>query len=149
MSIKFAEHPDFTPHFSPVEMFSMGVFGGAYFQLETELPPQFVQDMGPLLEANTGGKPSADRNFYKVLSGASLEWWLEKNLIHPDDPNGWVEWWIKFYYGRRHSDDQRQISRWKSFVARHGGMMKSYRSKGRDSLKTRQNLLQWAFDPNS
>lgn len=142
--LSFPEYPEFKPRYSPVEMFSMGVFGGAYFQLETQLPPEFVEEMGPLLEQNTGGKPEAQRNFYKILSGASLEWWLEKKLIHPDDPNGWVEWWVKFYYGRRHPDDRRQISRWTSFVARHGGMLKSYESKGKDSPKTRQNLLQWA-----
>lgn len=140
----FPEHPDFKPNYSPVEMFSMGIFGGTYFQIETQLPPKFLEEMGPLFEQNALRKADPQRNCYKVLSGASLEWWLEKKLIHPDDPNGWVEWWIKFYYGRRHADDSRQISRWSSFVARHGGMLKSYQKRGRDSAKTKQNLLQWA-----
>lgn len=139
------EYPEFRPNISPVDMFRMGVFGGAYFQLLTQLPEEFIREMGPLFEQNSGGTPDPLRNFYRVLSGASLEWWLEKKLIHPDDPNGWVEWWIKFYYGRRHADDARQISRWRSFVARHGGMLKSYESRGKDSTKTRQNLLQWAY----
>jgi hypothetical protein len=148
MGPTFAEYPEFRPSYSPVEMFSMGVFGGAYFQISTQLPEQFIEEMGSLLEQNTGGSPDPQRNFYKILSGASLEWWLEKKLIHPDDPNGWVEWWVKFYYGRRHEDDRRQISRWAKFVTRHGGMLKSYKRKGKDSLKTRQNLLQWASDAN-
>jgi hypothetical protein len=144
MKLTFDDFPNFKPSYTPVEMFSMGVFGGAYFQLETQLPPKFIEEMGDLLEQNTGGIPDPKLNCYGILGGASLEWWLEKNLIHADDPNGWVEWWIKFYYGRRHSDDQRQISRWISFVARHGGMLKSYEKRGKDSPRTRQNLLQWA-----
>ena len=144
----FSEHPEFKPSYSPVEMFSMGIFGGAYFQIETQLPDAFIKEMGSLLEHNTGGKSNPTKNFYKILSGASLEWWLEKKLIHDEDPNGWVEWWIKFYYGRRHSDDNRQISRWTSFVARHGGMLQNYKKRGKDSPKTRQNLLQWSYNPD-
>lgn len=144
MPIQFSDHPTFTPSYTPVEMFSMGIFGGTYFQIETQLPEKFILEMGELLPQNTGGIPDATRNHYGLLSGSSLEWWLEKGLIHPDDPNGWVEWYIKFFYGRRHEDDDRQISRWTSFVARHGGMMRNYLSQGKDSPKTRQNLLQWA-----
>jgi hypothetical protein len=146
--LNFSDYPDFKPNYSPVEMFSMGIFGGTYFQIETRLPNAFIEEMGSLLKQNTGGIADPTKNFHKILSGASLEWWLEKKLIHHEDPNGWVEWWIKFYYGRRHPDDSRQISRWSSFVARHGGMLKSYKSKGKDSSKTRQNLLQWACNPD-
>jgi hypothetical protein len=142
--IKFEDTPGFTPCYTPVDMFRLGIFGGGYFQLDTVLPEQFITDMGDLWPQN--GDADASRNHYGVGGGASLEWWLEQKLIHPDDPNGWVEWYVKFYYGRRHADDARQIKRFRSFVARHTGMLRGYQSKGRDSAKTKQNLLQWAWN---
>jgi hypothetical protein len=142
--VKFEDAPLFNPSYTPTEMFRMGIFGGGYFQIETELPENFIKEMGALWPQNC--KPDKKNNFYKIIGGASLEWWREQGLIHPDDPNGWVEWYIKFYYGRRHPDDNRQIGRFRSFIARHLGMLRSYQSKGRDSEKTKQNLLQWAWD---
>jgi hypothetical protein len=142
--IDFADKPRFTPSYTPVEMFKLGIFGGGYFQLETTLPSQFVEDMGALMPQDS--TPDKNKNCYKIIGGASLEWWREQNLIHDDDPNGWVEWYIKFYYGRRHEDDDRQIRRFRAFVSRHLGMLRSYQNKGKDSVKTKQNLLQWAWN---
>jgi len=142
--VKFEDFPHFTPCYSPVEMFNMGIFGGGYFKLETKLPEKFLMEMGPLWPQDK--KPDRSKNFYKIIGGASLEWWQEQNLIHPDDPNGWVEWYVKFYYGRRHPDDNRQVKRFRSFVTRHLGMLRSYQAKGKDSVKTKQNLLQWAWN---
>ena len=146
MSLIFPDYPNFNPSYTPVEMFSMGIFGGTYFQIETHLPSGFIQEMGELLPQNTGGTPLSNRNHYGILGGSSLEWWTNQKLIHGDDPNGWVEWYVKFYYGRRHEDDDRQIQRFRSFVARHVGMLRSYERKGKTSIKTNQNLLQWAWD---
>lgn len=142
--IDFADRPDFKPCYSPIEMFTMGIFGGAYFKLVTNLPEQFTDAAKNLLTSESS--ESRLGNKYGVISGSSLEWWLEKKLIHSDDPNGWVEWYVKFYYGRRHADDNRQIKRFKSFVTRHLAMLRSYETKGRDSAKTKQNLLQWAWN---
>lgn len=142
--VTFEDRPDFKPCYTPVEMFRMGIFGGGYFQLETELPEEFVNDMGPLWPQSS--KPSHIKNCYGIIGGASLEWWRQQGLIHNDDPNGWVEWYIKFYYGRRHGDDDRQVRRFRSFVTRHLGMLRSYQAKGKDSVKTKQNLLQWCWD---
>jgi hypothetical protein len=140
----FQDHPEFSPSYTPVQMFRMGIFGGSYFQLDTILPEEFSKEMGTLLPQS--GRPDKFKNFYKICSGASLEWWQYQGLMHPDDPNGWVEWYIKFYYGRRHEDDHRQIKRFRSFVTRHLGMLRSYQRAGKDSIKTKQNLLQWGWD---
>lgn len=142
--IRFNDHPEFSPSYSPAQMFRMGIFGGCYFQLETTLPEEFLKEISVLLPQS--GKPDRSKNFYKIIGGASLEWWQAQGLIHPDDPNGWVEWYVKFYYGRRHADDRRQIKRYRSFVTRHMGMLRSYQRAGKDSIKTKQNLLQWAWD---
>jgi hypothetical protein len=142
--IRYTDTPSFTPCYSPVEMFSMGVFGGAYFQLPTTLPEEFLRDIS-VLPPQTG-VPDRHQNRYKILGGASLEWWQKQGLMHQDDPNGWVEWFVKFHYGRRHTDDARQIKRWRSFIGRHTAMLRSYQKAGKDSVKTKQNLLQWSWN---
>ena len=142
--VRFEDRLDFTPCYTPVEMFRMGIFGGGYFQIGTTLPGQFLREMGPMWPQCS--KPDRARNHHRIIGGASLEWWMEQGLIHPDDPNGWVEWYVKFYHGRRHPDDDRQVRRFRSFVTRHLGMLRAYQAKGRDSAKTKQNLLQWAWD---
>jgi hypothetical protein len=142
--IKFEDKPNFIPTLTPVEMFKMGIFGGGYFQIETELPEQFINDLKGNWPQNS--RPDKNKNYFKIIGGSTLEWWQEKNLIHPDDPNGWVEWYVKFYYGRRHTDDDRQIKRFKAFIVRHIGMLRSYQRNGSDSNKTKQNLLQWAWN---
>merc|ERR1712028_239756 len=30
------------------------------------------------------------------------------------DPYGWFQWYCRFYMGRRSTDDERQVNRWKS-----------------------------------
>jgi hypothetical protein len=137
----FETHPDFVTSFTPLQMFEKGIFGNAYFQINTKLPTEFLEGLQKL-----GYKhlrvPNIQANYYAIDCGSPLSWWLEKGLIHEDDPNGWVEWYIKFYYGRRHPDDNRQIGRYKAFIARHTGILQ----KHPNSQKTKQNLLQWAWD---
>lgn len=142
--IQFQDRPDFTPTYTPVEMFKLGIFGGNYFKIKTDLPIEFIKDSNGLLISE--GRENKFSNRYGIISGSPLEWWLEQNLIHKDDPNGWVEWYVKFYYGRRHQDDDRQIKRFKAFIIRHLAMLRSYQAKGKDSIKTKQNLLQWAWN---
>ena len=143
--ITFKDRPDFTPYYTPAEMFELGIFGGSYFQIPTKLPRQFKQDIKHL-EPQNNEVPDVTKNKYKVKASNSLDWWQEKNLMHEDDPNGWVEWYIKFYYGRRHEDDSRQIKRFRSFVIRQYAMLKALREKGSDSDKIKQNLLHWAWN---
>lgn len=142
--IHFKDKPNFTPCYTPIEMFKLGIFGGAYFKIKTDLPEEFIKEAeGLLISENRENKHS---NRYGIISGTSLEWWLQQNLIHKDDPNGWVEWYVKFYYGRRHQDDDRQIKRFRAFITRHLAMLRAFEAKGKDSIKTKQNLLQWAWN---
>lgn len=140
--ITFPDHPEFITCYAPLQMFRMGIFGNAYFQImPIELPAEFVDGLTAM--NYTHRRVSNEReNAYGIDCGSPLEWWVEKGLIHNDDQNGWVEWYIKFYYGRRHPDDARQIGRYRSFIARHMGIM----NKHSNSKKSMQNLLQWAWD---
>jgi superfamily II DNA or RNA helicase len=52
---------------------------------------------------------------------ASLGAW-KPEWISEHDPKGWAQWYKRYVSGRRLEDeDQRQIKRWLSFKARHGG----------------------------
>lgn len=140
LKTKFDEK--FRPCYTPIEMLKMGVFGGSYFRdsnLIGDTPKVIFQ-----LDKKLWGMPDPDptMNYYKVLAGMDLDFWNAKNLIHPDDPAGWFQWYIKYYYGRRHADDHRQIMRWRSFVARHGAQ--AYGRMGHE--RQRQALLQWAWN---
>ncbi len=94
-------------------------------------------------------------NKYGVACGMDYQGWIDSDWIKEQDPYGWFNWYINFYYGRRSSDDDRQISRLKSFVGRHSGMLKSICLKKKVSTsdesvsrKTRQGLLHWAYTIN-
>lgn len=136
----------FDPHYTPIEMFKMGIFGGNYFKIKTVLPKQFIldcQESNIQLFNNT--TDYSKNHFYKKPCGKDYDWWIGKGLINTQDVNGWVEWYIKYYYGRRCDDDLRQIRRFNAFVIRHLGVLRYNQSKGRDVSKMRQNLLQWAY----
>jgi len=140
--ITFKDKSNFKTCFNPVEMFMMGIFGNAYIQINTDLPKEFLDELEKL-EYKKLSKPDFKMNhFFQGECGSDLNWWKEKNLINEEDPNGWVEWYIKFYYGRRHKDDDRQIKRHRAFVARHLGII----NKHPNSDKSKQNLLHWAWD---
>lgn len=150
------DYPEFKPDYSPVEMFREGIFGGNYFQpsipkkWKSHVPEEFIQEFEEF-EIDNLLKNShyiIQINRWRVECGSSYEEWVSNGWIKEQDPYGWVNWYINFYYGRRSEDDSRQIGRWFSFKGRHIGTLKRSAkpdeiSKG---LKTRQNLLHWAVN---
>ena len=136
-------HPDFRPELSPKEMLELGVFGGKYMTDCTNECPQdwFVN-----------AKLCHDRhvpelNYFGVNASKPLSYWREKGWIHNDDPRGWFQWYCRYYMGRRCSDDNRQIKRWKA-MARHIAQLRKNCPEGYLSCrrKQRQALLHWAYD---
>jgi len=136
-------HPDFQPELTPKEMLELGVFGGKYLtDCRNEFPADwFVHaKLQPL-------KKDPQLNFFGVDASQSLTVWQEKGWIHPDDPRGWFQWYCRYYLGRRHEDDERQIKRWRA-IRRHIGQIKKNCLVGDLSCrkKQRQALLHWAYD---
>ena len=140
----------FKPDYTPRQMFSKGIFGGNYFNKDIGLPPINRIGLEPkalsmlkTLNVNTysNPNPSPDNNFYGVNCGASFEFWTEKGWLRDQDPYGWVNWYLNYYYGRTSVDDSRQIKRWKNFKIRHQGMLRKYPT----SKKIKQALLHWAI----
>ena len=72
--IIFNDKPDFKPHYTPLEMFKLGIFGNNYFKItNTELPQEFLKELisfGYKVYKNGNYK----LNFYSVDCGSTLEW---------------------------------------------------------------------------
>lgn len=135
--------PDFKPELTPQEMLELGVFGGVYLRDCREEFPATWYEKARLASA----EPDPKLNFFGVSASQSLREWQDKGWIHPDDPRGWFQWYCRYYMGRRHPDDARQIKRWKA-IQRHLAQIKKNCFEGDLSCrqKQRQALLHWAYD---
>lgn len=139
---------DFTPSYTPEEMLKMGVFEGKYINNIKGIPGEWKK-IPKVLKKDDEPDPSI--NYYGVKSRQPLSVWKEKGWIKTDE-NGWFAWYINYWLGRRlGKEDEWQISRWKSFVARHNAQVQSKCKKGDKDCHTkqRQGLLQWAWDSDT
>jgi len=137
--------PEFTPDLTPKEMLELGVFGGEYFEGETDEYPKswFVRAKRSEL-----GKPDKRLNRFGVNASQTRAEWQRKGWMHPEDPRGWFQWYCRYYLGRRIPvEDRRQIERWRKIV-RHVAQIK-YHCRPRDYTcrpRQRQAVLHWAYD---
>ena len=74
-----------------------------------------------------------------------------KGWINKIDPYGWLQWYFRYWLGRRSKYDERQI-RWNGIVSRFKGklvkMIKNVGGKFGDysiSPKIRQIVLYWGY----
>ena len=135
--------PGFAPELSPAEMLELGVFGGKYMtDCREEFPAEWFA------KAKLSPR-KADKacNWFGVLASQPLAEWRRKGWIRPDDPRGWFQWFCRYWLGRRHEDDARQIGRWRAF-ARHAAQVRRNCEPGDPFCRPRQRqaLLQWAYD---
>lgn len=146
--ITFSDHPEFTPNLTPREMFLLGSFGGTYWRPiyssvtgksytdQWKEFPFLIDIKDPNLMTLPYNEYNKDINRFKVRVGTTLEYWEKKGWIHPQDPYGWVQWYCRFYMGRRSPDDDRQIKRW---------IQIKNRFKGQNSLAVKQTMQHWAI----
>ena len=134
---------DFKPQLTPEKMLAMGVFGGKYMtDCAAEFPARWFLDAKLSPE-----KHDANLNFFQERASKPLSYWQDKGWIHEDDPRGWFQWYCRYYMGRRHQDDDRQIRRWKA-MSRHISQLRKNCIRG-DLLcrpRQRQAILHWAYD---
>ena len=136
-------NPRFHPDLSPKEMLALGVFGGRYLNdCKGEFPKNWFTKAKLSPE-----KYDKDLNFFKIKASQSLVEWQKKGWIHPDDPRGWFQWYARYYMGRRHKDDERQIKRWVN-MKRHISWLQGACRAGDIFCRPRQRqaLLHWAYD---
>jgi hypothetical protein len=135
--------PEFKPQLTPKEMLALGVFGGKYMtDCRKEFPASWFA-RAKLAKA----RRNVDLNFFGVDASQPLLVWKKKGWIHPDDPRGWFQWYCRYYLGRRHEDDARQIGRWKA-IRRHVKQVQKHCERGDVFCRPRQRqaLLHWAYD---
>ena len=135
--------PLFKPTLTPKEMLALGVFDGVYLRdCRDEFPESWFTHA-----KFAAGDPDPSLNYFGVHASQPLHVWQEKGWIHPDDPRGWFQWYCRYYLGRRHEDDARQIKRWSAF-ARHAAQVRANCRRGDMNCRRRQRqaLLHWAYD---
>ena len=133
----------FTPELTPKEMLELGVFGGKYMtDCRDEFPKAWFKKAK--LSPDTH---DPQLNFFGVNASQPLSVWRRKDWIHPADPRGWFQWYCRYFMGRRHEDDQRQIKRWRA-MKRHVAQIKNNCFPGDWICRRRQRqaLLHWAYD---
>lgn len=137
-------HPDFTPDLSPKEMLELGVFCGKYMR---DTRAEFPRAWFVRAKLAKGEGADCSLNYFKVRASQPLSVWKKKGWTHSDDPRGWFQWYCRYWQGRRHADDERQIKRWKAF-RRHAGQVLANCERGDLMCRPvqRQALLHWAYD---
>lgn len=138
--------PRFRPELTPKEMLSLGVFGGIYMR---DCGKEFPKSWFAKAKFQTPGvyKRDPKLNFFKVNASQSLKEWRRKGWIHKDDPRGWFQWYCRYYMGRRHADDERQIKRFLA-IRRHIVQINRHCSPKDFTCRPvqRQAVLHWAYD---
>jgi hypothetical protein len=148
MATPITWHPDFAPSFSPKEVLALGAFEGKYTSDMKEVPSAW-RVKGKVLAKQDLPDPSI--NFYGVKSRQGLSEWRDKGWLMTDK-EGWFGWSIRYFLGRRLGrEDDLQVARWKSFVARHNAQVQ-LNCKAADKAcrpVQRQGLLQWQWDSDT
>lgn len=135
--------PKFKPDLSPKKMLELGVFGGKYM---TDCKKEFPADWFKKAKLSPE-KYDKKLNYFGVRASQSLAEWIRKGWIHKDDPRGWFQWYCRYYMGRRHEDDERQIKRWFN-MRRHIRWLQGACRVGDVGCRPRQRqaLLHWGYD---
>ena len=134
--------PAFQPQLTPKQMLQLGVFGGNYFEgYHAEYPKNWF------VKAKLSDAYDINCNHFHIRASQSREEWIKKGWIHKDDPRGWFQWYCRYYMGRRHPDDARQIKRW-FLMRRHVNWLLHACGNGNIHCRPRQRqaLLHWAYD---
>ena len=166
-TLKFPDYPEFQPNLTPSQIFNLGAFGGTYWRpissaitkkkykdQHLEFPKSWWSGLEPE-KYLTSEVCQSKINHYGKTSGTSLDYWEKKGWIESQDPYGWVQWYCRFYQGRRSPDDERQIKRWQGIAGDKGRFRNRLINMCRQKNKSyddpsvspviRQLLLQWGY----
>jgi len=146
---------EFGPSYTPEQCFRKGVFEGRYIESVAKSGKKPIGNMKswakfPNVVSFTDKERDPEKyNEFGIKSRQSLAKWRENGWLTSNSPYGHMQWYIHFFFGRREiefkrdSEDEWQIGRWRSFVARHMGQIKA---RGKASDKQKQGMLQWYWN---
>ncbi len=136
-------HPLFNPELTPKQMLTLGVFGGKYM---TDCADEYPEDWFENARL-CSDKHDAKLNHFGINASQPLSVWRKNGWIYHEDPRGWFQWYCRYYYGRRSTDDERQIGRWRA-IRRHISQLKNNCPPLALDCRPRQRqaLLHWAYD---
>ena len=149
----WTEYPAFKPELTPSEILNLGVFEGKKFNdCFREFPREWFLDA---IEANKLSvlRPMKKVNYFKVPSVSMVDNWRDEehdSLMDSVDPRGFLQWYARFYLGRRDpSVDRKQINRWIAFTKKFKKMIEISCKEKDDRCKTKvkQSMIGWAIDP--
>lgn len=139
---------DFKPQLTPKEMLTLGMMGGLYFNdvVKTNEYPKDWFNKAKL--SGLGNGYNKELNYYGVKCGQSLEEWKDNGWLDKEDPRGWIEWYFRYYHGRREEKlDNKQISRWKNAERFIKSAITRHKKSNEWSLALLQSALHWSYDP--
>jgi len=150
----------FIPNLTPRQVIEAGAFGGSYFGIKIDESEDDYEDLfnslfkGLDTRLYLGVKYSAKLNRFEIRSGMDYKYWKDMKWMRSQDPRGWFQWYCNYYLGRRSSDDERQIARWKDFCGEKGRWRNNiysqiHRTGDWDiSPRIQQSLLHWGYRVN-
>ena len=142
--------PRFKPELTPKQMLELGIFGGKYFNdvaKTNEYPSNWFKNAKLSKTIGPGTKPNYKLNYFGVKASLPLRDWIQKGWITQEDPRGWVEWYFRYYQGRRIPlVDDLQIRRWQNAKRHLLSALGHEQKTGNQSLPRLQALLHWAYD---
>ena len=139
---------DFKPELTPKQMLELGMMGGLYFN-DVAKTNEYPKDWFSKAKlSGLGNGYNKELNYYGVKCGQSLDQWKENGWIDDKDKRGWIEWYFRYYLGRRDEKlDDKQIKRWKNAERFIKSAKTSHSKSGDWSLALLQSALHWGYDP--
>ncbi len=121
------------------------------------LGPAWRKDTAFVQKKLTAETYDASVNRFGIKASQSLAEWEKAGWILAQDERGWFQWYLRFYYGRRSPDDERQMARWTKACGRAGRFRKSLAVKIANSTSRkwddemiaptlRQTLWHWGYE---
>lgn len=139
---------DFKPQLTPKQMLDLGIMGGLYFNDVAKTNEYPKEWFSKAKLSGLGNGYNKELNYYGVKCGQSLEEWKDNGWIDKEDPRGWIEWYFRYYHGRREEKlDNKQISRWKNAERFIKSAITRHKKSNEWSLALLQSALHWSYDP--
>lgn len=135
----------FKPWYTPQQMLELGVFGGAYFN--TVSSQKGISQM--IFENVSRDKYqsriySAENNYFGVEAPRRMRQFDIPHFLRMQDPEGWFQWYCRFYYNRTSEADVHRIDQWRNEVQTLWQLLTN--ASDEQKLRYRQYLLEFGWD---